>query len=110
MNSLFKDLTDYFGRALGVTHGTMSTQISLPAAVQLLQIQFDTASGVTNTSVAIARSGTIFKQVRILGGPGTREVSFAGRAFGIPANSLVMTRPNGDSHTIHWTLVYTTKA
>jgi hypothetical protein len=105
MRSQFKDLTDFFGRSLGVTHGTMSTQISLPGAVNLLQIQFDAPSSASDTSFQLSRSGVVFK-LGAFAAPGTREVSFAGRALSCPAG-IVITRPFNDSHGLFWTLIYT---
>lgn len=105
MRTEFKDLTDFFGRSLGVTHGTMSTQLSLPANVDILQIQFDAPSAASDTSFRLARSGVTFKQ-GAFSAPGTREVSFAGRALSCPSG-IVITRPYNDSHRIFWTLIYT---
>lgn len=103
-----KDFIDFFGRAIGVTHGTYSTVITLPDPINLLQIQFDCATTSSNSSFRISRSGSRIKTGAFTAGPGTREVNWYGRALSCP-EGVVLTRNSADSHQLFWTLIYTRK-
>ena len=103
--TLNKDLINAFLREASVTNFTMDSHVSLPGPIDLLQLQFDTLSGATDTSFELSNGGTIFKAGAFAAGAGTREVTFMGRVFPI-VDYLNIDRPNADDHTIHVTLVY----
>jgi len=103
--SIQKDLTDFFGRSLGVTHGTFSTVVTLPDAVNLLQVQFDCATTSSDSTFRISRSGARIKTGSFAAGPGTREVTWLGRVIHCP-EGVVFTRDSADSHQLFYTLIY----
>jgi hypothetical protein len=100
-----KALVNAFLREASVTNFTMDSSVSIGGPIELLQIQFDTITGPTDTSFEIDNSGQSVKSGAFSAGAGTREVTFMGRIFHIDSY-LEITRPVGDSHDMFVTLVY----
>jgi len=106
--TLNKDLINAFLREASVTNFTMDTGISLPGSIDLLQVQFDTITGPTDTSFELVSGGVSIKSGAFTAGAGTREVTWMGRVFNVD-DYLELSRPAGDTHDVFVTLVYYTK-
>lgn len=102
-----KDLLDFFGRDVALTHSTNSTtETIVTGPVQFLGIHFDATESLPANSFTfgLELDGTEIKR-GVITALGTREVTFMGRF--IPVKSqLVITRPGGDTATLFYTLIY----
>jgi hypothetical protein len=103
-----KELIEFFGKDISVTHGTMDSIVSLPGPVDIYQFQFDVLTAASDTSFQISTDGDVIKTGAFssAGVPGTREVSFYGRSKRAASYIEITRKGTGESWNLYWTLIY----
>jgi hypothetical protein len=101
-----RDIKDFFGGNVEASWGCNNTTATLVVGpIDLLQIQFDTVSTeAEETSLEIAIDGSTVKR-RAISGAGTAEFTFLGHRKRVDSQ-VVLTRPDGDTHGIFYTVIY----
>jgi hypothetical protein len=102
-----REIKDFFGGNVELSHGTLSTTATVVSGeADLLQIQIDTTHTETSaSSIQVDIDGTTVKRRGMAAGVGTAEITFMGRRKRV-TNGVELTRPGGDSHTLFYTVVY----
>lgn len=100
-----RNIENFFGGPAVIEHVTGGANATLAVGpIDLLQVQIDTTLSDVGSSLQLQDGGTVFKRVS-LAGIGGRDVSFLGRPYRV-TNHLYLTRPEGDTHLLHFTLIY----
>lgn len=104
----FRNYKEFFAGEIEVTHGTMGISgVSLAGPLDLYQFQVDTFSTQETNSSLLFTAASVDVKRRAISGAGTSEFTLVGRRLRLTSGQhLYVSRPDGDTHTLFWTLIY----